>query len=180
MTDTLLPRAWLMRALYLALSAGIVFWQLLPISTVPPGWAGPELFLALTFAFAARRPDYLPIALVAVLALGMDLLLQRPPGLWAAITVLGVETIRNRASALRDLTFLSEWAAVTSTLVVMTLTYRIILTVFVVDQAPLGLSLMQLVSTVLVYPLVALVSHALLGVRKRVPGDIEPVRGGRI
>jgi|AntRauTorckE6833_2_1112554.scaffolds.fasta_scaffold27700_2 rod shape-determining protein MreD len=177
MSDTFLPRAWLMRALYAGLSAAIVFWLLLPISTIPQGWAGPDLFLALTFAFAARRPDYVPIFLVAALALGMDLLLQRPPGLWAAVTVLGVETLRNRAPALRDLTFLSEWAAVSSTLVVMTLTYRVILTVFVVDQAPLGLSLMQLAATLLVYPLVALVAHGLLGVRKRAPGDLDPARG---
>lgn len=177
MTDPLLPRAWLMCALYTALSAVIVFWQLLPISTLPPGWAGPDLFLALTFAFAARRPEYVPILLVAGLALGMDLLLQRPPGLWAAITVLGVETLRNRAPGLRDLTFLSEWAAVTSTLVIMTLAHRILLTVFVVDQAPLGLSLTHLLSTLLVYPPVALAAHAGLGVRKRAPGNPDPVRG---
>ena len=177
MSDTFLPRAWLMRAVYVGLSAAIVFWHLLPISTVPPSWAGPNLFLALTFAFAARRPDYVPILLVAALALGMDLLLQRPPGLWAAITVLGVETLRNRAPGLRDLTFLSEWAAVSSTLVIMTLTYRIILTLFVVDQAPLGLSFMQVGATLLVYPLVVLVAHAVLGVRKRAPGDLEPARG---
>jgi len=177
MSDTFLPRAWLMRAVYVGLSAAIVFWHLLPISTVPPSWAGPNLFLALTFAFAARRPDYVPILLVAALALGMDLLLQRPPGLWAAITVLGVETLRNRAPGLRDLTFLSEWAAVSSTLVIMTLTYRIILTLFVVDQAPLGLSLMQLAATLLVYPVVALGVHAVLGVRKRAPGDLDPARG---
>lgn len=177
MSEPLLPRAWLMRALYAGLSVLIVFANLLPISTVPPSWAGPDLFLALTFAFAARRPDYVPILLVAGLALGMDLLLQRPPGLWAAITVLGVETLRNRAPSLRDLTFLSEWAAVSSTLVIMTLSYRLVLTVFAVDQAPLGLSLMQLVSTLLVYPLVALVVHSVLGVRKRAPGDLDSARG---
>lgn len=177
MSDPVLPRVWLMRALYAALSVGIVFVNLLPISTVPPSWVGPDLYMALTFAFAARRPDYVPILLVAALALGMDLLFQRPPGLWAAITVLGVETLRNRAPALRDLTFLSEWAAVSSTLLVMTLTYRIILAVFMVDQAPLGLSLMQLAATLLVYPLVVLVAHAILGVRKRAPGDLEPARG---
>ncbi|MEI4233011.1 rod shape-determining protein MreD [Roseovarius sp. D22-M7] len=177
MSDRRLPRASLMCTFYVGLSLAIVFCRLLPISTLPPSWAGPDLWLALTFAFAARRPDYVPILLVAVLALGMDLLLQRPPGLWAALTVLGVETLRARAPALRDLTFLSEWAAVASTLVIMTLSYRILLTVLAVDQAPLGLGLMQLLSTLLVYPAVALVAHGVLGVRKRAPGDIEPARG---
>ncbi len=177
MSDTRLPLSWLMRALYATLSVGIVFAHLLPISTVPSGWAGPDLFLALTFAFATRRPDYVPILLVAVLALGIDLLLQRPPGLWAAITVIGVETLRNRAPALRDLTFLSEWAAVSSTLVVMTLIYRVILTLFAIDQAPLGLSLIHLAATLLVYPVVVLVTHAVLRVRKRAPGDLDAARG---
>lgn len=177
MSDTHLPKAWLMRAIYVGLSVAIVFCHLLPISTLPPSWAGPDLWLALTFAFAARRPDYVPILLVAVLALGMDLLLQRPPGLWAALIVLGVETLRTRAPGLRDLTFLSEWAAVCSTLVIMTLAYRILLTVLAVNQAPLGLSLMQLLSTLLIYPAVALVAHGALGVRKRAPGDLDPARG---
>ncbi|GAW33785.1 hypothetical protein RA2_00828 [Roseovarius sp. A-2] len=177
MADALLPRIWLMRALYLALSLLLIFLHLLPLDMMPSGWAGPNLFLALTFGWAVRRPDYVPLLLVALVALGMDLLLQRPPGLWAAITVLGLETLRNRATSLRDLTFAAEWAAVSSTLVVMTLAYRIILTVLMVDQAPLGLTLMQLLATLLVYPLVALLSHGLLGVRKRAPGDFDPAAG---
>jgi rod shape-determining protein MreD len=32
---------------------------------------------------------------------------------------------------------------------------------------------MQLLSTLIVYPVVALVSHALFGVRKRAPGDLD-------
>jgi rod shape-determining protein MreD len=59
----------------------------------------------------------------------------------------------------------------------MTLAYRIALSVLMVDQAPLGLSLMQLLATLLVYPLVALLSHGLLGVRKRAPGDFDPLSG---
>ena len=177
MADALLPRIWLMRALYLGLSVLLIFVHLLPLDMMPPGWAGPNIFLALTFAWAVRRPDYVPLLLVALVALGMDLLLQRPPGLWAAITVLGLETLRTRAASLRDLTFAAEWAAVSSTLVVMTLAYRIALTVLMVDQAPLGLSLMQLLATLLVYPLVALLSHGLLGVRKRAPGDFDPLSG---
>ena len=177
MADTVLPRVWLMRALYLGLSGLLAFVHLLPLDTMPPGWAGPNIFLALTFAWAIRRPDYVPVLLVALVALGTDLLLQRPPGLWAAITVLGLETLRNRAFSLRDLTFAAEWAAVSSTLVVMTLAYQFILTILMVDQAPLGLSLMQLFATLLAYPLVALLSHAVFGVRKRAPGDLDTAAG---
>lgn len=173
MAETLLPRSWVMRLLYLALCVALVFLHLLPLEHLPPKWAGPDLVLALTFAWAVRRPDYVPVLLVALVALGMDLLLQRPPGLWAALMVIGTQTLRNRAPALRDLTFAAEWASVASTMVVITLANRIILAVLMVDQAPLGLSLMQLLSTLIVYPAVALVSHALFGVRKRAPGDLD-------
>jgi len=176
MAETGSVHLWLMRALFVALAGALVFARLLPLDTLPPGWAGPDLFIALAFAWAVRRPDYVPPLLVAALALTMALLLQRPPGLWAAMTLLGCETLRRRAPALRDLTFLAEWAAVAGTLVVMTLSYRLVLTVLMVDQAPLGLSLMQLLSTLVAYPLVAALSHLVFGVRKRVPGDLATGR----
>lgn len=167
---------WLMRALYAALAGVLVFLHLLPLDTLPPGWAGPDLFLALTFAWAVRRPDYVPPLLVAALALMMDLLFHRPPGLWAALTLIGTEALRRRAPALRDQTFAADWAAVTGVLVMITLGYRLVLTLLLVDQAPLGLSLMQLLSTLVAYPLVALVSHLLLGVRKPAPGALAATR----
>lgn len=176
MADNGMLHLWLMRALFAALAGALVFARLLPLDTLPPGWAGPDLFLALAFAWAVRRPEYVPPLLVAALALSMDLLLQRPPGLWAALTLLGCEELRRRAPALRDLTFLAEWAAVAGTLVTMVLAYRLVLTVLLVDQAPLGLSLMQLLSTLIAYPLVAAISHLLFGVRKRAPGDLAPAR----
>ncbi|MGK8233186.1 rod shape-determining protein MreD [Roseovarius sp. MS2] len=174
MVDALLPRAWVMRALYLALCITLLFLHLLPLAHTPPKWAGPDLVMALTFAWAVRRPDYVPVLLVGLVALGLDLMLQRPPGLWAALMVIGTQTLRNRASALRDLTFAAEWASVASSMIVMTVANRVILAILMVDQAPLGLSLMQLMSTLIAYPAIAFLSHALFGVRKRAPGDLDP------
>jgi rod shape-determining protein MreD len=176
MADAGALHLWLMRALFAALAGALVFARLLPLDMAPPGWAGPDLFLALAFAWAVRRPEYVPALLVAGLALALDLLLQRPPGLWAALTVIGCETLRRRATALRDLTFVAEWAAVAGTLVAMVLGYRLVLTLLLVDQAPLGLSLMQLLSTLVAYPLAAALSHFLFGVRKRAPGDLATGR----
>ena len=167
---------WLMRALFAALAGALVFARLLPLDMAPPGLAGPDLFLELAFAWAVRRPEYVPPLLVAGLALAMDLLLQRPPGLWAALTLVGCETLRHRAPALRDLTFLAEWATVAGTLAAMTLAYRLVMTILLVDQAPLGLNLMQLFATLIAYPLVAALSHLVFGVRKRVPGELATGR----
>lgn len=167
---------WLMQGLFAGMAGALIFARLLPLDTGPPGWAGPNLFLALAFAWAVRRPEYVPPLLVAGLALLMDLLFQRPPGLWAALTVIGCETLRRRARTLRDRTFLADWAAVAGTLVAMTLAYRLVLGLLLVDQAPLGLSLMQLLSTLAAYPAVAAVSHYGFGVRKRAPGDLATGR----
>lgn len=164
---------WAMRILFGVLCLLLIFAHLLPLQTLPRGWAGPDVMLALTFAWVLRRPDFVPPLLIAGVFLLADLLFQRPPGLWAALVLLGSQTLRAREPGLRDLTFAVEWVSVATTLVAMTLGYRIILALLMVDQAPLGLSLMQLVATLVVYPLVALVSHGIFGVRKIAPGDID-------
>ena len=46
---------------------------------------------------------------------------MRPPGLWAAIVVLGVEFLRNREADSRDLPFLVEWGTVALLMLAMTL-----------------------------------------------------------
>lgn len=164
---------WLMRAIFAALCVLLIFLHLLPLDTIPRGWAGPDLILAMTCAWVVRRSDFVPALLIAAVFLMVDLLYQMPPGLWAAIVVIGCETLRNRAPGLRDLTFAAEWAAVAMTLVAMTLAYLVVLGVLLVDRPPLGLSLMQLAMTILAYPLVAFASQILFGVRKQSPGDVD-------
>src|SRR6056297_2968583 len=173
MAELRTPNRWGMRALYLMLCMSLIFLHLLPLDTLPRGWAGPDVMLALTFAWVLRRPDYVPPLLIAAVFLLADLLFQRPPGLWSALVVIASQTLRTREAGLRDLTFAVEWVSVATTLVAMTLGYRIILAILMVDQAPLGLSLMQLVLTLMVYPVVALISHTAFGVRKIAPGDID-------
>ncbi len=170
-------RVWAMRALFVALCLSVIFWRLLPLDTLPHGWAGPDLILALACAWVLRRPEYAPPLLIAALMLLADLLFQRPPGLWAALALLGTEALKSRAPGLRDLGFGPEWIAVATVMIAMTLGERLILAILLVVQAPLGLSLMQAVLTVLIYPLVVLASALLLGVRKGRPGDANSLRG---
>lgn len=162
---------WLRRAIFAALCLAVIFWRLLPLDTLPRGWAGPDLIVALAFAWVLRRPEYAPPVLIAVLVLLADLLFQRPPGLWAALVLLGSEALKARAPGLRDMGFGPEWLSVAVVLVAMTLAERTVLAILLVPQAPLGLSLMQMGMTALAYPLVVLGSALLLGVRKLRPGD---------
>jgi rod shape-determining protein MreD len=55
--------------------------------------------------------------------------------------------------------------------------YRVALMVTFVDVPPLGLSVVELVMTMLFYPLVVAVTHGVLGVRKPAPGELD-TRGG--
>jgi rod shape-determining protein MreD len=162
---------WLMRAVFAALCLAIIFWRILPLSTVPHGWAGPDLIVALSFAWVLRRPEYAPALLIAAIVLLADLMFQRPPGLWAALVVLGCEALKSRAPGLRDRAFGAEWLTVAMVVGSIILAYRLTLAVLMVPQAPLGLSLMQMAMTVLCYPLVVMASALLVGVRKVKPGE---------
>lgn len=170
---------WWKRGLFLLLALTILFGNLLPLSTVPSSWAGPDLLIALTFAWALRRPEFVPVLLIAFIMLLADLLLQRPPGLMAALIVLGTEQLKTRAIGLRDASFVGEWVAAGLVVVGVFLLNRVTLSVLMVDQAPLGLTLIQMIATILIYPVVVFVSHLFFGVRKLAPGDDDAI-GSRI
>ncbi|WP_204362812.1 rod shape-determining protein MreD [Litorivita pollutaquae] len=159
-------RLWSMRAMYLALCIFLIFFNLMPLETLPRAWAGPDLLAAFTCAWVLRRPEYVPVLAVASIALLADFLYQRPPGLWAALMVLITEGLRARAISLRDQSFIVEWITVTSGLIILALSYRIILAMLLVDQAPLGLSLIQLIMTLACYPIAVLITITLFRVRR--------------
>lgn len=172
------------RLIYVALWIMLVFLHLLPIDVARPSplsepsvlariWTGPDLHLAITFAWVLRRPEYVPPVLVAGTFLMSDLLLQRPPGLWAALALVGSEALRSRAPGLRDLTFPMEWLNVATTMIMMFLGYRIILGVMMVEAGPLAPTLMQALVTIAIYPVIVALSQLLFGVRKLAPGDID-------
>lgn len=157
---------WAMRAGFWLLAITIISLHLIPLDTQPRRWAPPDLLLAFTFAWSMRRPDYLPPWSVGAVFLMADLLLQRPPGLMAALVVLGCDNLRNRFAGLRDASFAGEWLAVGLMIVAVTVLNRIVLSLLAVDLAPLGLILIQMVLTVIAYPAVAGVTQFLMRVRR--------------
>lgn len=166
-----------MRGLYLLLGLIIIFFHLLPLETTPRRWAGPDLLIALTFAWALRRPDYVPLYVVAPLMLLADLMFQRPPGLWAALILIGTEWFRTRDRRQRETAFAVEWLTVALVLTALVMLNRIILIITVVPTGPLFLITMQTLMTIAVYPIVVLVSRLALGVRRIAPGELDPGRG---
>jgi rod shape-determining protein MreD len=168
-----LTQIWFYRTAFVLLATLLVFLSLLPLNTVPRSWAGPDILLCITFAWMVRRPDYLPAILVASVFLIMDFILQRPPGLWAALVFMASEVLRARSGRLRNSTILAEWGAVIGLIFAITLINRVTLSAVIADQAPMTLVLTQLIATFLAYPMVVGTSHFLFGVRKSAPGQVN-------
>ena len=173
MAEGTAPRVWAMRALYLALALVVILVDLMPLGFIPRAWAGPDLLLAFTFAWALRRPEFVPALSVGAVMLLADLLYLRPPGLWAALVLLGTQTLKTRARTLRDEPFMMEWLAVATLVVAIGLGNRLVLAVLMVPQAPLGLTTIHVVMTLICYPVVVMISQLVFGVRKAAPGDID-------
>jgi len=180
MAELSTSRLWLMRAGFVGLALLILFFHLLPLDTIPRRWAPPDLLIAFTFAWVLRRPDYVPVLILALVMLVADLMLQRPPGLQAMLMVLGCEYLKNQTAGLRQASFLGEWMAVGIVLVGITVLNRLILVILAVDPAPLGLNLIQMGLTFLAYPLVVVLSQSLMGVRKLAPGDADAMGRARL
>ena len=144
---------WVMRAAFCLLVLVILFFQILPLQTQPGQWAPPDLLIGFVFAWSVRRPEYVPPLMLAVLLMLADLLLQRP--------------------------LVAEFVTVAMLMVAVAVAYRLVHKVMLIDTAPMGLSLLQLGLTILSYPLVVLVTHSIMRVRKTGPGDLETA-GGRI
>ena len=169
------PRSWIWigRAVYLAVALGIVFVQLMPVDTEPARWAGPDLLLAITLAWVARRPEFVPFGVVVVLFLGTDLLFQRPPGLWAALVLILTEAVRSRARGLRNVPLALEWGTVAVGIVAITLANGLVLAAVMTPQAPVMLTVTQTVLTIAVYPVVVIGAHFFFGLTRPAPGQVD-------
>lgn len=140
----------------------LLFVRLLPITGGLSGWPGADLGLCLLLAWLLRRPEQLPALLVMALMLIEDVMLLRPPGLWALIVLLGTEAARHRW---RDLPFMVEWLRVSILIALMMLGYRMVQMLFLLPVPALGQVTLHLIATVAAYPLVVLAARWLAGLR---------------
>jgi len=173
MADSLSANRWVYGAAYFGLMSLLMLWHILPIQVGPRGYPGPDMMICITFAWVLRRPQYLPTLLIAGVFLITDMLFMRPPGLWTAMVVLGIEFLRARETTSRELPFPVEWAMVAAVLVMMTVANRLVLSAAMVQQAGFGLTVLQLIATVLAYPIIVLLSRLLFDIRKMTPGEIN-------
>lgn len=177
MGENLTTRLWIMRACFVILCLLLIFWQLLPLSTLPSNFTGPDMLLVVSVLWVLRRPDYAPPILVAAIMLLADFVYFRPPGLMALATYVVCENLRGRATAVRDMPYGVEWVTAAIGMAAIVVATRLLGVIFVLEMPSLGLTLIQLIMSALVYPLVAFLLYILLGLRKVSPTDPELLQG---
>ena len=176
MVEATVTRRWTYWSLFLALMSLIIFVKLLPLHPAPGRIPGPDVLTLVAMAWIVRRPDYLPVLIVAPVFLLADFLFMRPPGLWTALVVIALEFIRARTMTARDVSFFGEWLTVAGVITAMVAANAVILAIFVVDQPGLGQTLIRMIATILAYPLVVALAARAFGVKKIVPGDADQLR----
>lgn len=159
--------------LYLLMAFVLLFLRLVPVGSGAIAWPGPDLTLALTMVWIMRRPDQIPALAVAFVALVEDLVLMRPPGLWAAVMLLGSEAARSRKPRWREQGFMVEWVRMSMLMGVMVLAARVAQIVVMLPVPPLGIVLLKLIATIAAYPAVALFGRLVLGLRRMTPAEAE-------
>lgn len=161
------------RFLFVALAAAVAFVQLLPLDMGPGQVPGPDVLMLLAFSWVIMRPEYVPVFLIAAVFFLADLLFMRPLGLWTALVVIGTEFFRARSFTLRDAPFMVEWLQVAAVITAVFIANALLLGLFAVKQAGIGLTLIGLVATILAYPLVVILAGRAVGVKKIAPGEVD-------
>ncbi len=158
--------------LFALLALTAIFVQLLPLDLVAGTGLVPDLLLALACAWAVRRPEHMPLLLVAALLLLADMLQDRPTGLWAMISLLIVEAMRTQREAYLGRPFAVEWGGFALALGLGLMAQGLILKLALVARPDgVDLPLQIFAVTAASYPAVALLLH--YGLRIRAPRPAE-------
>ncbi|MGP1357783.1 rod shape-determining protein MreD [Roseicyclus sp.] len=166
---------WTYRALFLVLCMVLITMRLLPLGLGESNLPGPDLILALTFAWLLRQPAVVPLGVIVAVFVMADFLFQRPPGLWTALAVVASESLRRRRLQMTEFPFLVEWGAIAGAVMGMVIAERLLLWMLFLDLPPLGLSLTHGIVTIAIYPVIVAVSKFVFGLRKLGPAELEPL-----
>jgi rod shape-determining protein MreD len=179
MLDGIRNSVWIYRAGFIAVALALLFLRLLPLGSVAGDWPGPDLMLCLMLAWVTQRPDHLPAALIALVVLAEDMILMRPPGLWAALVVLATEFLRARSSLTRELGFAAEWLLIAGVMVALLVAYRLAFAVAFMTQPGFGFAFAQTIGSILMYPVIVWLLRVAFNLRKLSTGEID-AKGKRL
>lgn len=138
----------------------------------------PNLAYCIVAAWIVRRPECVPLSIVAITALLEETLLLTPPGLWSAAMVLSALFLRDSGAMIKRTTFVLEWGLVSITFLVASVVCALLKLALFIPSASLQLMSLDVMATVAAYPLVVLVSNQLFGVRHMTATEsrlLEPI-----
>ncbi|MFA9229848.1 MAG: hypothetical protein RIR95_136 [Pseudomonadota bacterium] len=190
MVDPATTNIWIHRILFVVIALTLLFWRLLPLehssqlqcaatdqSCLFRAWIvrlpGPDILLCIVFAWTMRRPDFLPVILIAGVVLLEDLILLRPPGLWTALVIIAAEFVRSRVILTRELNFWVEWLLVSGLMLAMLLIYRLVFALVLLPQTGFGFAIVQVIGSIICYPAVVFLSRVVLDLHKPAMGEID-------
>ena len=137
---------------YFCIGLFIVFFQILPLQTIPQTWSGPNVLLVFFTVIVSKRPEFTSSFLIASIFLIEDFFLMRPPGLMSSLTVLGFYFLKRKSQNQEVTSFVSSWGSVTTCLTIILLLYYFISVLLFIPSAGFKLTLMELIVTLALYP----------------------------
>lgn len=156
---------WFSRALFLSLGLFATLAAMLPLGLVADSPAMPDLLIAMTFAWTIRRPESVPFLMVVGMGLFADIMLMRPIGLWAMLTLLMAEFARSQIRPLREQMFVLEWAIFAIVFLLCAAVNSLILNLTFTPGPSGDLMVNYSVATIAAYPLIVAVMHWIFRIR---------------
>ena len=145
----------------------LLMFSLLPqesSSLAPLPW--PDLLFCFIAAWRLRRPELVSPAVIVVAVLVAELLFLQPLGLWAALVLLAAEFFRSIVDRIKFLPFTYEWVVMASAYSAMILIYQLILAMSLVPVPDTRTVLLNLLATILAYPLIVATTNLVFRIRK--------------
>ncbi|TRD23482.1 rod shape-determining protein MreD [Palleronia caenipelagi] len=158
-------------AVFLSLVVLTIFLQLMPLHLGRDDIPAPDLISQICFVWVLRRPEYIPVWLIALAGFCADILLMGPPGLGAIALIVGTEFLRRRSYVVSEQPFVVEWALVAAVLLGTTLFQWFAMAALAAPHPPLGEALVPLAVTVVTYPFVMVFNAYGLGIRQASPAE---------
>ena len=137
---------------YFCIGLLIIFFQILPLQTVPQTWSGPNVLLVFFATIVTKRPEFTSSFLVASIFLIEDFFLMRPPGLMSSLTVLGFYFLKRKIQYQEGNSLILGWGSVITCLTIILLLYYFISVLLFIPSAGFRLTLIELIVTLALYP----------------------------
>lgn len=164
---------WKARCAFALFCLLVIFIHSVPLDLSPKTIIMPDVMILATIAMVIRKAKFVPYWMIGSLFLIADIMLNRPLGLWAFITLATLEIIRVNRFLFRDMFFVTEWLMVVIALVMMYLIQQFFLAFSLAPTYPMDSLILKMAATALCYPIVVLVITKLFGIRKPSPAEFN-------